>query len=104
MSEGIDSKEMSSAPMNPRDWNNYFIKVCKERLRLTLEKEEKQWEADLSELHAHFQPKMNGLFRSLKDTIAYAQYISGKSDTNKACLGNFQSEIRRLLKIVQNTR
>lgn len=37
---------MPPAPIDPKDWKEYFIQVCSARLTLTLAKEEAQWDAD----------------------------------------------------------
>ena len=43
MSEEIDPQKMPQASRDPELWEEYFLKVCDERLRLTLEKEKERY-------------------------------------------------------------
>ena len=72
--------------------------------RKTVEKEEKQWKADSPELHAHLEPKMDKLFKSLQGILDYGCSVSSKSDSHKRCLKSFQLEISWRMNIPEEKR
>ena len=98
ISEEIDPKKIPLPRRDSDSWEDYLLKVYKNRLNLTLEKEKGQWDADLSKPDAYLHRQL----QRLEKLVDYRDLPGENPPLPGTYIMNFQDEISRQLKSPDN--